>query len=126
MCGGITVFAPLAMYAKPTERVGIIGIGGLGHMAVKFAAAYGCDVTAFTSSESKFDEARHFGANQVVSTRDSVAVKKLAGSIDLLISNVKAPLDWGALLNTLAPCGRVHVVRDVLELLAFLSYLLNC
>jgi uncharacterized zinc-type alcohol dehydrogenase-like protein len=46
------------MYAKPTDRVGIIGIGGLGHLAVKFAAAYGCDVTAFTSSESKFDEAK--------------------------------------------------------------------
>src|SRR5262249_52459304 len=55
LCGGVTVFAPLAMYAKPTDRVGIGGIGGLGHMAVKFAAAYGCDVTAFTSSEGKFD-----------------------------------------------------------------------
>ena len=66
LCGGITVFSPLAMYAKPTDRVGIIGIGGLGHMAVKFAAAYGCDVTAFTSSESKFDEAKGFGANHVV------------------------------------------------------------
>jgi uncharacterized zinc-type alcohol dehydrogenase-like protein len=51
-CGGMTVFNPLAMYAKPTSRMGIVGIGGLGHMAVKFAAAYGCDVTAFTSSES--------------------------------------------------------------------------
>ena len=52
--------ATLALYAKPTDRVGIIGIGGLGHMAVRFAAAYGCDVTAFTSSESKFDEAKGF------------------------------------------------------------------
>ena len=78
LCGGVTVFAPLAMYAKPTDRVGIIGIGGLGHMAVKFAAAYGCDVTAFTSSESKFDEAKGFGANHVVSSRDSAAIKKLA------------------------------------------------
>ena len=60
LCGGVTVFAPLAMHAKPSSRVGIIGIGGLGHMAVKFAAAYGCDVTAFTSSESKFDEAKGF------------------------------------------------------------------
>ena len=55
LCGGITVFSPLAMYAKPTDRVGIIGVGGLGHMAVKFAAAFGCEVTAFTSSEAKFE-----------------------------------------------------------------------
>jgi uncharacterized zinc-type alcohol dehydrogenase-like protein len=115
LCGGITVFNPLAMYAKPTDRVGIIGIGGLGHMAVKFAAAYGCDVTAFTSSESKFDEAKGFGANHVVSSRDSAAMKKLAGSFDLLISTVNVPLDWDALVNTLAPNGRLHVVGAVLE-----------
>ena len=98
LCGGITVFNPLAMYAKPTSRVGIVGIGGLGHMGVKFAAAYGCDVTAFTSSESKFDEARGFGANHVVSSRDSAAIKKLAGTFDLLIVTVNVTLDWPALI----------------------------
>jgi uncharacterized zinc-type alcohol dehydrogenase-like protein len=115
LCGGITVFAPLAMYAKPTDRVGIIGIGGLGHMAVKFAAAYGCDVTAFTSSESKFDEAKGFGANHVVSSTDSAAIGKLGGSFNLLISTVNVPLDWGAMIGTLAPNGRLHVVGAVLE-----------
>ena len=115
LCGGVTVFAPLAMYAKPTDRVGIIGIGGLGHMAVKFAAAYGCDVTAFTSSESKFDEAKAFGANHVVSSKDSAAVKKLAGSFALLISTVNVKLDWDAMIGTLAPNGRLHVVGVVLE-----------
>jgi uncharacterized zinc-type alcohol dehydrogenase-like protein len=115
LCGGITVFSPLAMYAKPTDRVGIIGIGGLGHMAVKFARAYGCDVTAFTSSESKFDEAKGFGANHVVATRDSVAIKKLAGSFDLLISTVNVPLDWDVMIGSLAPNGRLHVVGAVLE-----------
>jgi uncharacterized zinc-type alcohol dehydrogenase-like protein len=115
LCGGITVFNPLAMYAKPTDRVGIIGIGGLGHLGVKFAAAYGCDVTAFTSSESKFDEARSFGANHVVSSRDSAAIKKLAGSFDLLISTVNVPLDWDAMINALAPNGRLHVVGGVPE-----------
>ena len=115
LCGGITVFAPLAMHARPTSRVGIIGIGGLGHMAVKFAAAYGCDVTAFTSSESKFDEAIGFGANHVVSSRDPAAIKKLAGSFDLLISTVNVPLDWDAMIGTLAPNGRLHVVGAVLE-----------
>jgi len=115
LCGGVTVFAPLAMYAKPTSRVGIIGIGGLGHMAVKFAAAYGCDVTAFTSSESKFDEAKGFGANHVVCTKDSDALKKLAGSFNLLISTVNVKLDWDAEIGTLAPNGRLHVVGAVLE-----------
>lgn len=115
LCGGITVFAPLAIHAKPTSRVGIIGIGGLGHMAVKFAAAYGCDVTAFTSSENKFDEARGFGAHHVVSSKDSTAIKKLAGSFDLLISTVNVPLDWDAIIGTLAPNGRLHVVGAVLE-----------
>ncbi len=115
LCGGITVFAPLARFAKPTDRVGIIGIGGLGHMAVKFAAAYGCDVTAFTSSESKFEEAKGFGANSVVSSKDSAAISKLAGSIDLLISTVNVRLDWDALIGTLAANGRLHVVGAVLE-----------
>jgi uncharacterized zinc-type alcohol dehydrogenase-like protein len=115
LCGGVTAFAPLAMYAKPTHRVGIIGIGGLGHMAVKFAAAYGCDVTAFTSSESKFDEANGFGANHVVSSIDSEAISKLGGSFDLLISTVNVKLDWDAIIGTLAPNGRLHVVGAVLE-----------
>src|SRR5439155_8459501 len=110
LCGGITVFNPLAMHAKPTDRVGIIGIGGLGHLAVKFAAAYGCDVTAFTSSPDKFDEARGFGATHVASSRDSAGIKKLAGSLDLLVSTVNVPLDWDAMINTLAPNGRLHVV----------------
>lgn len=115
LCGGITVFNPLAMYAVPTSRVGIVGIGGLGHMGVKFAAAYGCDVTAFTSSESKFDEARGFGAHHVVSSRDPAAIKKLAGTFDLLIVTVNVPLDWQALVASLAPNGRMHVVGAVLE-----------
>jgi uncharacterized zinc-type alcohol dehydrogenase-like protein len=115
LCGGITVFNPLVMYANPTSRVGIVGIGGLGHMGVKFAAAYGCDVTAFTSSESKFDEARRFGANRVVSSRDSAAIKKLAGAFDLLIVTVNVALDWEAMIASLAPNGRMHVVGAVPE-----------
>lgn len=118
LCGGITVFNPLAMYAKPTSHVGIVGIGGLGHMGVKFAAAYGCEVTAFTSNESKFDEARGFGANHVVSSRDPGGLKKLAGTFDLLIVAVNVPLDWEALIATLAPNGRMHIVGAVLEPLA--------
>jgi uncharacterized zinc-type alcohol dehydrogenase-like protein len=115
LCGGMTVFNLPAKYAEPTSRVGIVGIGGLGHMAVKFAAAFGCDVTAFTSSESKFDEARRFGANHVVSNRDPDAIKKLAGTLDLLLVTVKVPLDWDVLIASPAPNGRLHLVGLVVE-----------
>lgn len=122
LCGGITVFNPLAMHAHPTMRVGIVGIGGLGHMGVKFAAAYGCEVTAFTSSERKFDEARGFGAHNVVSSRDADAIKRLAGKLDMLIVTVNVPLDWDALIATLAPRGRMHVVGAVLEPIPVLAF----
>lgn len=115
LCGGITVFNPLAMHATPLSSVGIVGIGGLGHMAVKFAAAYGCEVTAFTSSEGKFEEARSFGAHHVVASRDSAAIGNLAGSLDMLIVTVNVPLDWDALINSLGPNGRMHLVGAVLE-----------
>lgn len=115
LCGGITVFNPLVTYIKPTNRVGIVGIGGLGHLAVKFAAAFGCEVTAFTSSESKFKEARDFGAHNVVSSRDSSVIQRLAGKFDLLIVTVNVPLDWSSLISALAPKGRLHFVGVVTE-----------
>jgi alcohol/geraniol dehydrogenase (NADP+) len=116
LCGGITVFSPLYAYGvKPTQRVGVVGIGGLGHIALKFAAAWGCDVTAFTSSELKHDEAKALGAHHTVSSRNSQAIRALAGSLDLLIVTVNVRLDWSALISTLAPHGRLHVVGAVLE-----------
>lgn len=115
LCGGVTVFNPLATYAKPADRVGIVGIGGLGHLAVQFASAFGCEVTAFTSSESKFKEARDFGAHNVVSSRDSAAIQKLAGTFDLLLVTANAPLDWSSLISALAPKGRLHLVGVVTE-----------
>src|SRR5262249_12715338 len=115
LCGGITVFSPLVAHAKPVDRVGVIGIGGLGHMAPKFAAAHGCDVTAFTSSESKFDQGESFRARHVVSSKGSAAMKRLGGSLDLLISTVSAPIDWNAMIGTLAPNGRLHVVGLMVE-----------
>jgi uncharacterized zinc-type alcohol dehydrogenase-like protein len=116
LCGGITVFAPLYRFGvKPTHRVGVVGIGGLGHMALKFAAAWGCEVTAFTSSESKYDEAKGFGAQHAVSSRDSEAMKRLKGAFDFLMVTVNVPLDWPTLLATLAPRGRMHLLGAVLE-----------
>lgn len=116
LCGGITVFAPLLVYGiSPTARVGVVGIGGLGHMALMFLRAWGCEVTAFTSSESKHEEARRLGAHRVVSSLDSAALHAMAGSLDLIIDTVNVPLDWDALMGTLAPRGRLHVVGAVLE-----------
>jgi alcohol/geraniol dehydrogenase (NADP+) len=115
LCGGITVFGPLVSSARPTSRVGVAGIGGLGHLALKFAAAFGCEVTAFTSSEGKFQEARGFGAHHVVSSRDPDGIRKLAGTLDFIIATVNAPLDWNSLLDALAPNGRLNVVGSVLD-----------
>jgi len=116
MCGGITVFSPLLKFGvAPTHRVGVVGIGGLGHMALKFLHAWGCEVTAFTSSESKHDEARALGAHRVVSSRDKASMKSIAGTLDFVLDTVNVPLAWDALIGTLAPQGRLHVVGAVLE-----------
>jgi uncharacterized zinc-type alcohol dehydrogenase-like protein len=115
-CGGLTVFAPIVEFdIRPTDRVGVIGIGGLGHMALKFLRAWGCEVTAFTSSAGKADEARGFGAHNVVATRDKAALKKIAGTLDFVLVTVNVSLDWTALLAALAPRGRLHFVGAVLE-----------
>ena len=115
-CGGITVFSPLfELDIKPTSRVGIVGIGGLGHMAIKFANAWGCEVTAFTSSPAKAAEARSLGAHNVVSSKDSKEIAAIAGQLDLVIVTVNATLDWDAIIASLAPKGRLHIVGAVLE-----------
>ncbi len=116
MCGGITVFYPLLLAAvKPTARVGIVGIGGLGHMALQFAKAWGCEVTAFSSSPEKESEARGFGADQVINSRDPEAIKKAATSFDFILSTVNVPLDWEAYIGALRPQGRLHLVGAVTQ-----------
>lgn len=119
LCGGVTVFNPFLAYnISPTARVGVIGIGGLGHMALQFANKWGCEVHAFTTSDSKEAEARRLGAHAVHNTKSDGALKKIAGSLDLIISTINAPLDAPGLLGALAPMGRLHVVGAVLEPLA--------
>lgn len=115
-CGGITVFGPIVDFGvKPTDRVGVIGIGGLGHLALQFLNKWGCEVTAFTSSESKTDEARKLGAHHVVGTHDGAALAKLAGSFDFILVTANVALDWDAYIAALAPDGRLHFVGAVLE-----------
>jgi len=115
-CGGITVFNPVVqMGVKPTDRVGVIGIGGLGHLALQFLNAWGCEVTAFTSSGAKMDEAKSLGAHRCVNSRDDDALAKEAGRFDYICSTVNVPLNWDAYMNALGPKGRLHHVGAVLE-----------
>ncbi len=116
LCGGTTVFTPLLEYGLPsTARVGVIGIGGLGHMALQFANKWGCEVHAFTTSDDKEADERKLGAHFVHNTRSDGALSDIAGSLDLIISTVNVPLDVPGLLGTLAPLGRLHVVGAVLK-----------
>jgi uncharacterized zinc-type alcohol dehydrogenase-like protein len=116
LCGGITVFNPIVQFGvRSTHRVGVVGIGGLGHMALGFLNKWGCEVTAFTSSDSKREEAKKLGAHNVVNSRDSAALKKIAGSLDFILVTANASLDWDAILAALTPRGRLHFVGAVLE-----------
>ena len=116
LCGGVTVFAPLLINrVPPTARVGVIGIGGLGHMALQFARKWGCEVHAFTTSDSKEAEAKQLGAHFVHNTRNPDALKKLARSLDMIVSTVNVPQDVAALLDTLRPKGHLHNVGAVLK-----------
>lgn len=114
-CGGVTVFTPLKEYVLPTDRVGIIGIGGLGHMAIMMARAWGCEVTAFTSSPDKAAEARELGAHHVVNTHDSEALKAIAGRLNLIINTTNVALPWDRYFHTLAPNGHLVTVGVVVE-----------
>jgi uncharacterized zinc-type alcohol dehydrogenase-like protein len=110
-CGGVTVFNPLLQEGVlPVDRVAVIGIGGLGHMALQFFNKWGCDVTAFTSSEAKGEEAKKMGAHHVIDSRSGEALKSAKGSFDFILSTVTASLDWSGYLSTLAPKGKLHVV----------------
>lgn len=115
-CGGNTVFNPMVQFdLKPTSKVAVIGIGGLGHMALQFLNAWGCEVTAFTHTEAKKKEALELGAHHTLDSRDQNEIAKAAGHFDFIISTVNVKLDWNLYLGTLAPRGRLHFVGVVLE-----------
>jgi uncharacterized zinc-type alcohol dehydrogenase-like protein len=115
-CGGITVFNPLVQFeTKPTDKVAVIGIGGLGHIALQFLNAWGCEVTAFTSSESKKTEALKMGAHKTVNSRDEDEIAAVAGCFDMILSTVNVKLDWNLYLQTLKPKGRLHFLGATLE-----------
>ena len=102
LCAGITTYSPLRHWnAGPNKKVGIVGLGGLGHMALKFAHAFGAHVVQFTTSESKIADAKKLGADEVVISKDPAAMAAHAGSFDFILDCVSAPHDFDAYLALL-------------------------
>ncbi|MBF0239215.1 MAG: NAD(P)-dependent alcohol dehydrogenase [SAR324 cluster bacterium] len=125
LCAGATVYSPLRIYdVRPAMKVGVIGIGGLGHLALQFASAFGCEVTAFSSSPNKEEEARSFGAHHFVASQNTRQLRKASGSLDFILSTVFANLDWPAYVSLLKPRGRLCVVGAPAEPLQIPAYLL--
>jgi D-arabinose 1-dehydrogenase-like Zn-dependent alcohol dehydrogenase len=112
MCGGATVFHLLRSFGiAPTDRVGVIGVGGLGHLAIQFASKMGCDVVVFSSTESKKAEATELGAKQFVSMAGKSELESSVGkSIKHLIVTTSSPPDWSKFLPIIAPGGVIYPV----------------
>ena len=106
LCAGITTYSPMRHYGvKAGDRVAVVGLGGLGHMAVKFGVALGAHVTVLSTSESKRADALALGAHAFAATRDAETFKRLAGSFDFIIDSVSAPHDYNAYLGLLKVDG---------------------
>jgi alcohol/geraniol dehydrogenase (NADP+) len=111
LCGGITVYNPLRTHGiNPSSRVGVVGIGGLGHLAIQFARVFGAEITAFSSSPAKENEARELGAQRFVNTRETKALREVAGSLDFILSTVNGDQDWGIYMQALRPTGTLCFV----------------
>lgn len=102
LCAGITTYSPLRHWqVGPGQKVGVVGLGGLGHMAVKFARAFGAHVVLFTTSPGKSADAQRLGAHEVVVSKDKDAMQRQAGSFDFILDTVSAPHDLNAYLALL-------------------------
>jgi len=111
LCAGITTYSPLRHWGVgPGKKVGVVGLGGLGHMAVKLARAMGARVVLFTTSPSKRDDALRLGAHEVVVSRDPEQMAAHTGSFDFILDTVAAPHDLDALLNLLKRDGTLTLV----------------
>ncbi|MBJ6764932.1 NAD(P)-dependent alcohol dehydrogenase [Myxococcaceae bacterium JPH2] len=111
LCAGITTYSPLRQWnCKPGDRVGVVGLGGLGHMAVKLAAAMGAEVTLLSTSTRKQDDARRMGAQGFALTTDPTTFARLANHFDLIIDTVSAEHDYNAYLGMLRPRGTMVLV----------------
>jgi alcohol dehydrogenase (NADP+) len=111
LCAGITTYSPLRQWeCKKGDRVGVVGLGGLGHMAVKLAASMGAEVTMLSTSRSKEADARRLGASAFELTTDDAMFTKRAGSLDLIIDTISAAHDYNKYLGLLRPLGAMVIV----------------
>jgi len=125
LCGGITVFNPILIAGvKATDKVGVIGIGGLGHMALKFLNKWGCEVIAFSSNPDKKESILEMGATKVVDSTNPEELAKIAGSLNFILNTTSVTLDWNSYLVALAPKGKFHNVGAVLEPMAIPAFTL--
>jgi uncharacterized zinc-type alcohol dehydrogenase-like protein len=90
--------------------VGVVGIGGLGHLAIQFARVFGADVTAFSTSEAKEEEARELGAHHFVNTRETKALREAASTMDFVLNTANADMDWNTFVQVLRPNGTLCFV----------------
>jgi uncharacterized zinc-type alcohol dehydrogenase-like protein len=115
LCAGITTYSPLRYYGvQAGHRVGVVGMGGLGHMGIKFARALGAEVTVFTRSAAKADEARRQGAHQVVVSSDESEMQVMAGHLDFVLDTVPVQHDLNPYLAALRYNG-VHMLVGLLD-----------
>ncbi len=111
LCAGITTYSPLKKFnVRAGQKVGIVGLGGLGHMGVKLAVSMGADVTVFSTSPSKEEDARKLGAHDFVVSKEPENMKRLAGQFDFILDCVSAPHDLNAYLNLLKLNGAMVLV----------------
>jgi len=111
LCAGITTYSPLRHWkVSAGQKVGVVGLGGLGHMALKFAKAFGAHVVQFTTSQGKVEDAKRLGADEVVLSTDPAAMKAHAGSFDFILDTVSAPHDLMGFIAMLTRDGTMTLV----------------
>ena len=123
LCAGITTYSPLRHWGiAQGKKVGVVGLGGLGHMGVKFAHAFGAHVVVFTTSTGKTEDAHRLGADEVVISRNTDEMRKHAGSFDYILDTVSADHDINAFLNLLRRDGNMTLVGAPAKPLAVSSF----
>src|SRR5919112_2612272 len=125
-CGGITVFNPIIQNnIKSSDHVAVVGIGGLGHLALKFLNAWGCEVTAISTNPDKEKEARAFGANNFINSKNADSLKNSLNRFDMVLVTSNVELDWDSYINTLHPGGKLHIVGAASQVKATVSSLIS-